>query len=364
MKKLLLSLVVVAGLSLILGFRWRFKSTADASDKGLTGAKIKTVDSTFVAEGSVRSQNEANLHFLTSGKLAYIPVKEGDPVKKYQTIASLDTYTVQKQLEVAMNNYRAAKSSYDQTKDSSENDVLKKQITTPYNLYTLSGMDKEERNAAIDEAIHRLVAQSESSLSNAQVQIELAKYAFSFSSITAPFDGMLVHADINTPNIMATTQTTYTVIDPKALIFKANVPEDQINYISEGSKAAIKLNGIEESLDGIVKKVYPDKITLSNGSGVYQVDIASDKLSNLSKYKQNGVALITNNNEKEVLLVPSWAVLNNKYIWVNKNGTDILKEVKIGGNNGSEVEILSGLSSGDELVTNPENIVLKRYSVL
>src|SRR3989344_4547779 len=54
-------------------------------------AQVEDIKKIVTATGIIRSQSEANLKFQTSGKVAYINVKQGDYVKKGQLIAKLDT---------------------------------------------------------------------------------------------------------------------------------------------------------------------------------------------------------------------------------------------------------------------------------
>ena len=43
--------------------------------------------------------NQAVLNFQMGGKLTYLPFKEGDVVSQGQTIASIDSYALQKSLQ-------------------------------------------------------------------------------------------------------------------------------------------------------------------------------------------------------------------------------------------------------------------------
>ena len=55
------------------------------------------------ASGEVDASQKADLTFQGSGKLAWVGVKEGDTVKKYQAIASLDKRELTNSLSQYMN---------------------------------------------------------------------------------------------------------------------------------------------------------------------------------------------------------------------------------------------------------------------
>ena len=86
----------------------------------------------ITANGFVTAQNRATLNFQTSGKLSYLPYKEGDTVTAGRTIARLDTYALNRQLSLALNNYRATRNTFDQTQQNSQDNVLKTQIAPTY----------------------------------------------------------------------------------------------------------------------------------------------------------------------------------------------------------------------------------------
>ena len=111
--------VAVIGLTLVV-----FKSQAAEKAQRIA---VRSVSSNILANGEVTAQNQATLHFQTGGKLASLPFKEGDSVSAGQTIATLDSYTIQKQLTAALNTYRSTRDSFDQTQQNQGNNVLQNQ---------------------------------------------------------------------------------------------------------------------------------------------------------------------------------------------------------------------------------------------
>jgi len=153
--------------------------------------------------------------------------------------------------------------------------------------------------------------------------------------------------------------------DPKSPVFRANVSENDIDFVSVGAPATIQINGIpSNTFQGTVRKIYPQKITLANAQQVYQVDIQSTALLSYGKLQQSGTVLITNNSVQKALLVPAWLVLSHNMIWVLHNTTPELKQVTLGKTHGNAIEVLNGLSQEDKIITHPESIVNKTYHLL
>lgn len=326
---------------------------------------VKSADAKILADGMIRSQNEVNLHFATGGKLVYLPFKEGDQVQNGQIIASLDTYALQKQLTATLNNYRITRDSFDQLQDNIQNNVGKAQITNPYDFVSKAGIGGANRDHTLDDMIKRLADESQAGLDNSVIQVELTNYAFTLSSLTAPFRGVITHLDVTTSNIMVSPATSFIMADPDALVFRANVSENNINFISIGGKASIQLTGMKDkTFDGIVTKIYPDKITLPSGQNVYQVDIESTDLKSVGKFEQDGAVLINSKYDHQVMLVPTWLVLSKQYIWVEENNQPVLRQVTVGNTVGNYVEITGGLPLGDKLIINPSSVVGNKYIIL
>lgn len=328
-----------------------------------TTTSVRFVNSTITADGYVTAQNQAKLNFQIGGKLVYLPLKEGDTVYHGQTIASLDSYTIKEQLKAALNNYRTVRNGFDQTKDNVANNVAVAQQTYPYNNYAAAGLSGSGKDTAINDAIARIADNSQASLDNSVINVELANYALQLSSITSPLNGIITHEDVNVPGINITPMTTFVVADPTTMVFRANVPTESIYYVSEGSMVALAVDGLQDKISGTIVKIYPSKVILSSGQAVYQVDIASDELKKSAKLDMSGRAIIYTNSAN-VALVPAWTVLSGKYIWIDNNGTPELKKVVIGKIHGNEIEITSGLSAGDKIIIDPKYIPSQKYQLL
>lgn len=97
---LFLAAILLVSIAFIVLLSNRLKPTTTEETQAVA---IKSVSSQIQADGAITAQDQATLHFQAGGKLVYLPFKEGDSVKQGQTIASLDTTTIQKQITQALN---------------------------------------------------------------------------------------------------------------------------------------------------------------------------------------------------------------------------------------------------------------------
>lgn len=348
--------ILIPGL-VYLKFSAANKSTAE---KQIDIARVETVKSEIQATGSVESENKADLNFQTGGKLIYLPFKEGDSVHQGQEIAGLDQYELQRELTQALNNYRSTRDTFDQTQANNQSGILYGAQKSTLDTTNSSGINGQDEANAINDMVKRILDQNQATLDNSVISVELNNYALELASLTSPINGVITHEDVTTPGVNITPLTTFSISDPKHLVFKAEVLENDIDYVTIGSKATINLaNG--KSISGQVDKIYPQKTTL-NGENIYYVDVKSAGLITSSKLGETGTVLIDNNESKGFLL-PTWTIINNNYVWVLNNNRPILRKVKIGSEHGSFTQIIKGLQTGDRVIEDPKMIISNKYSI-
>ncbi len=366
-KTILLIIIAVFGILCGAGALALVQQTAAMTTPKIDSVAIKNVSSQIVANGAVTAQTQATLHFQTGGKLVSVPFQQGDKVSAGQTIAQLDTYQLQQQLQQALNNYKSTRDQFDQAQQNADKGVTQRTTAGQDNFYGGGIATYNTDNSAtnyLNDVAKRIVDENQSNLNNSVIQVQLANYALQMSTLTTPISGVITHEDVNVAGQNVTPATGFTVADLSSLIFRANVNETDIDFVAVGSPASIQITGLSYPLSGIVSKIYPNKQTLSNGQAVYQVDITVNNLPNLAKMDQTGVATITSSESSDVMLVPTWTILGNQYVWVEESGQTVLKKVVIGKQHGSMTEILHGLNSNDQLIINPAQIASKKYQLL
>ncbi len=359
LKSILSFLGIALGISLVLIVTSQLFLRVTASEKTQTVA-VRTINTVIQADGAITAQNQANLHFQTAGNLVYLPFKEGDSVKQGQIIASLDTTTLQKQLTQALNTYQSTRDAFDQTQTNSTNNILQGQQKVIANA---AGVSADNSSSIINDAAKRILDENQQSLNNSVLNVEIAQQALQLATLTSPIDGIVTHMDVTTSGVNVTTTTSFVVTDPSSLVFRANVLENDIDYVATGSTATIKFGNNQNAITGTVIKIYPDKIVLPTGGNAYQVDIQSTVLPSTAKLGQEGTAMIQSNIQNAVKLVPTWMVFSHGSIWVITNGKPVLRNITVGKTHGGMTEVLTGLEENDELITNPEYIVSQRYQV-
>lgn len=339
---------------------------ANAAQKPKTQTSdVQIVSEQILATGNITAQNQAVLNFQLGGKLTYLPLKEGDTVYQGQTIASLDTYALEKQLQLAANVYQTLQNGASQTSESQQAGILEGQQRVSLDTTNKEGYSAIPESTVIYDNVQRIVNNAILAQNSAQINVDLANYALTLASLTSPINGIILHEDVTTPGVNVTPVTSFIVADPSSMVFSANVRQQDINFISVGNGATVVLDANNgQELSGIVDRIYPQLKVDSSGENVYRVDIKIDNLPSSVKFGQSGTVLIKSNFNQKVILVPSWTVISNSKIWVLSDNKMILKTVKIGDTFDGQMEILGGLSDTDKIITNPQSLLDKLYSIL
>ena len=213
--------------------------------------------------GSVDAEEKAELKFQTSGQLAWVGVKVGDNVKKYQSVASLNKEILKKQLEIDFNNYKTTASTFYDTND-------------------------EYKDSVITTELRRILDRSQNTLNNSVANYELGDLAIKYSNLISPISGIVVAVDQPNSGVnISSANSIVSIINPQSIYFRSKIDQEDVNKIKVGIPASVKIDSYSDEL--INSKVTNIAFTPITGesSTVYQVKFelnTTDKNSNL-KYR-------------------------------------------------------------------------------
>ncbi|MFA5021240.1 MAG: efflux RND transporter periplasmic adaptor subunit [Patescibacteria group bacterium] len=216
------------------------------------------------------------------------------------------------------------------------------------NEKTLSLADLQAGTSAIDLKSSQLsVQQKQNSLADAMEQY--ANY-----TIKAPFDGVVANVAINLGDTVASGASAITLITTQKI---ANLSLNEVDAakVKVGQKAMITFDAITDlTVAGSVADM--DMLgTVTQGVASYAVKIAFDSQNDQIKSGMTASASIVIDSKADALQVPSSAVKSasdgTNYVQVLVDGAPQNKTVTVGLTSDTMTEILSGISDGDEVVT-------------
>lgn len=321
-RKLIITLILLVTI-------WIVGNRNAQNTKAITLATVekKPIAQTISASGVIRSQSQADIKFATGGRLAYISIQQGDHVKKYQTIASLDTQDFQKRLKQDLNLYLNQRLTFEDTKDSQKDQV-------------------------ISDSLKRIAQRAQDTLDNTVIDVEIRDLAIKFSSIYSPIDGDVV----NNPKFFAGSNVTIadtiaTVADLTSLEFVSQVDETEIGKVAVGQESTIALDAFpDEKIEATVERIAPVSVTTSTGSTAFEVVFALPK-ANKFKIGMNGTAEVQTQKAETTLVIPLEAIQDENTVYAHFGRDYQKKTIEKGIESDTEVAITKGLNENEQIVT-------------
>jgi HlyD family secretion protein len=281
--------------------------------------------------GRVDAKEKARLRFVSGGKVVYLGAKEGDSVKKGQSIATIDRRALQKQLDQNLNNYMKERNNFENTKD-------------------------DIKDRTLDTVETRAVASEQYNLDNQVLNVEMQNIAIANTTITSPFDGILTVSPTNVTGVQLLASDYFEIVNPKSLIFRANIDEIDIDRIEKSQTGQISLDAYnDEKIDTYVSYISYTSSESSNGT-VFLLEFPINE-QNIDKYRigMNGDVSIKIAEKQNVLTVPLDAISERDgktFVKVKADNKEqqMEREIKVGLESDEKIEILEGLSENDQVV--------------
>jgi len=325
---------------------WRIVASANKTTKVqvIQVTRGELVESVSTS-GNVKADQYSQLTFSSGGLVSWVGVKAGQKVVKGQAIAQLDTVPLNATYEEALGSYRNYQAIADQVLDS------------------LKGSDATE---TFTQKATRTTA--EVNRDNAYNAVLAAQDNLKNAIIFAPFAGIIDTVSPSSPGVNVLPGIAdYTIVNPSSVYFDADVEETDLPHIGVGQTAKIKLDAYpSDTIGGTVVSIGMVAFTSSTGGNAYHVRISLPDNTNMKfKVGMGGDTDIIFNKIEDTLKVPVSAVVTDSedYVWVAEGGRVKKVTVEIGGENNDEIEIKSGLTEGQTIVSQPPALLKENQKI-
>ncbi len=247
------------------------------------------------------------------------------------------------QLEQATIAYEAAKAAYELQTNPSDSQLspLMAQLAQAELALALAKQPFTETDF---EMARNQVKLAEAAVDTARIQLEE-------TAIRAPFDGVVAELYV-TEGSMAAPQAPAALFVSKSVEVTFNVEESRISHVTEGQNAALRVTAYPgQDFPALVTNVAPTADSLSHTFAVKVTPIDDDHLLRSGMYAN--VSLLVE-EKQATLLVPRTAlteIAGQETVYVvNDDGTVEQRAVTTGLEEDGRIEILSGLTAGEQVV--------------
>ncbi|MGA9450752.1 MAG: efflux RND transporter periplasmic adaptor subunit [Verrucomicrobiia bacterium] len=288
--------------------------------------RVQTVEnkSRMVANdevGTVRAKLHATLEARLSGRIAELPVTLGETVQQGQLIARLDAAEVAARLAQAQASLEEADRDWKRTSA----------------LFAQQSATRAEYDSA----------QSRQQI--AQSAVAEAQAMMSYVEIRAPFAGVVTKKWADVGDLAAPGKPLVNLEDPSALQLWADVPDALGGNVKSGDRLAVRIGTATNEVEGTVAEVSPAADPDSR-TFLMKLDLPSAPGLRSGQFGRVAVPV----GEANAIRVPLTSVIQRgqmELVFVVANGRAELRLVKTGDRVGDEVEVVSGLNSGEQVVT-------------
>lgn len=248
------------------------------------------------------------------------------------------------------NAYQAALETQRKTVGDAESAVRAAEVALAQARASLDLKKAEARPADIEAAKAQILS--------AQGQVQSAQADLENTVLRAPAEGTITKVDIKVGELATALQPVMVLQDVNNLHVEANISEANIAMLKGGQPVDVTFDalGPDRKFQGQVQQVEPASTVIS-GVVNYKVTVALDKLEEIRPGMTANLSVLTAQKD-DVLAVPQRAVINKdgkKYVRVVTNAKSKSyeeREVTTGLEaDAGLVEIISGLSEGQEVVT-------------
>ncbi|OGF26669.1 hypothetical protein A2477_00840 [Candidatus Falkowbacteria bacterium RIFOXYC2_FULL_47_12] len=260
--------------------------------------------------------------------------------------------TARTTLQTARANWTNAIASYDTSVAGAQDDVDNAQAAVQVAQSQLSLKTSAPRQFEID-AQKAVIKQAEASVNLAVANLEEA-------IIRAPLAGIITKKFFEAGEQSSLTSPVLEMIGRATLEIEVDIPESDIAKISVGQPASITLDAFsdEQKFTGAVSFVDPAETAIQDVI-YYKVKVQFESDNEQVKPGMTANVTIVTATKDDVITIPFRAVKSSngdKYVEVLINNQAAQKIITLGIRGDEGVEITSGLSEGEQVITfTPEN---------
>lgn len=390
-KKIIIILIAI----LVLFGIWYFFLRTKEQKLSLTTEKpvIGAISTDVTATGTIQPVDTVTVGTQVSGTISALYADFNSTVKKGELLAELDKVLIQSTVDQAKANLSQARSN--QTYQQAN-------YNRQQQLFETGSISKADYDLALNT-----LQVAKANVSNVQAQLKAAERNLSFTQIYSPIDGVVLSRSVSIGQTVAasfSTPTLFTIAkDITKMQVQAKVDEADIGNVKTGQRSTFTVDAfIDDTFNGKVKEI---RLQPSISANVVTYATLIDAPNDDKKLKPGMTAniIIYTKEINDALLVSAQALkfhpdsslskqyeiipdpghkkgngrngklMNRKatpgkaadadvvsnppaYVWVLEGQKLIQKKIRTGLNDNTHVQILSGLSENDVVVTGTDGL--------
>jgi RND family efflux transporter MFP subunit len=352
------------------GWAWSNRDTAVEVKTATIAAQsggAGTAGAVLNASGYVTARRRATVSSKVTGKVLEVFVEEGKPVRRGQVLARLDDAQVRAMLRVAEAQLAAAErgAAEDQARlREAELTLDRRRQLVKEQVISRAELDSAE--AQVDSYKAR-IALAQRQIEVAQSQVNAQRTDLDDMVVRAPFDGVAISKDAQPGEMISpvsagggfTRTGICTIVDMSSLEIEVDVSEQYIIRVRPGQPVEAVLDAYPDwRIPAHVITMVP---SADRQKSTVKVRISFDKLDPRilpdmgvkTSFLADEVAERSKEPQRPRIMVPKTAVRSSdgaSVVFVIREDRAERRAVKVGAEDGGQIEIATGLSPGERVV--------------
>ncbi|MBP1750426.1 MAG: efflux transporter, family, subunit [Deltaproteobacteria bacterium] len=321
--------------------------------KEISGVTLQTVTPAFTTavyetSGTVKAKNIGIISSRLMAAVKKVSVKEGDSVKAGDVLIHLDDSDVLQKRLAAEAGYNEARKALDVARDQrSLADVTWQRYSKLLEEKVVSRQefDQIETQKKVADAEY---GRAQQTLERAKALQEEARAYHGFTKIRSPYAGIVTAKKIDEGTMAVPGTPIMTVEDISQFKIEVNADETFYKSLSIGMGVPVHVDSLNETRPGKISRIAP-AVDPSTRTFTMEVLIGGNGLrSGLS------AKVLLPGGPKETIFVVKKAIVEKGQLTgvyaADSKGVISYRLVKTGKPAGDQVEVLSGIKSGDRIV--------------
>ncbi|MCR6670710.1 efflux RND transporter periplasmic adaptor subunit [Devosia ginsengisoli] len=302
----------------------------------------QTLERTVKVTGSLAPQRQTQLASQVSGRVVAVMARPGDAVRTGDVLLQLDTESLRIQLDQQTSTAEATRAQL----VLAESQLNRTTDLIQRGLAASSGIEQVQSSA---DALRANLAALEG-------QVEAARLALQNATLKAPMDGIISERSVSAGQTVQQGATLFTIVDLATLELNASAPVGSSVQLAKGQAATVSVEGLPgRSFPGIVDRINPVALA---GTRTIPVYIVLENAEDLLRGGMFATGQIVVAQQTDALAVPETALREDAegfFVLKLADGKVVRQAIEQGERwNGNRlVEITSGLTAGDVVVTAP-----------
>jgi len=313
-------------------------------------AQIMDIAKNVSYSGFVRGKNEVKVLSEIQARVTGILVQPGQAVRAGQLLITLDDSNYQAavaQAQAALQQAEAAKAANDINIETA-----RKNLERVQKLHESGAASTQDLERAQDALSLLTTGSAEAAVDMARAALKQAQDNLAKCYIKAPIDGIVGNIAVSLGDYAMMNSPVITITDSRELEIEIMVGESEIGYIKQGGEAQVMIKAAaEEPFKGVITQI---ATVADQDKRNYAVKINLNNPDNLIKSGMFAQVSLDTVSKQGVLCVPINAVIprgEKQVVYVCDSESRAHEiEVETGLSSSTHVEIVKGLSEGQEVI--------------